>query len=90
MTVLGSQQICNDIVEVSLRDDQGWIRGFDEPGTNLRVHLDLGEPFWRTYTITDVSDDIVSIAVRTQGKGSRAVAELAAGQPSWLRGRTEP
>ncbi|WP_193086294.1 MOSC domain-containing protein [Brevibacterium aurantiacum] len=80
MTVLGSQQICNDIVEVSLRDDQGWIREFDEPGTNLRVHLDLGEPFWRTYTITDVSDDIVSIAVRTQGKGSRAVAELAAGQ----------
>lgn len=80
MTVLGSQQICNDIVEVSLRDDQGWIREFDEPGTNLRVHLELGEPFWRTYTITDVSDDIVSIAVRTQGKGSRAVAELAAGQ----------
>ncbi|MDN5833805.1 MAG: MOSC domain-containing protein, partial [Brevibacterium sp.] len=80
MTVLGSQQICNDIVEVSLRDDQGWIREFDEPGTNLRVHLDLGEPFWRTYTITDVTDDIVSIAVRTQGKGSRAVAELAAGQ----------
>lgn len=80
MTVLGSQQICNDIVEVSLRDDQGWIREFDEPGTNLRVHLELGEPFWRTYTITDVSDDVVSIAVRTQGKGSRAVAELAAGQ----------
>lgn len=80
MTVLGSQQICNDIVEVSLRDDQGWIREFDEPGTNLRVHLELSEPFWRTYTITDVSDDIVSIAVRTQGKGSRAVAELAAGQ----------
>ncbi|SMX83563.1 hypothetical protein BSP239C_01618 [Brevibacterium sp. 239c] len=80
MTVLGSQQICNDIVEVSLRDDQGWIREFDEPGTNLRVHLELGEPFWRTYTITDVSDDVVSIAVRTQGKGSRAVAELSAGQ----------
>ncbi|MCF2572315.1 MOSC domain-containing protein [Brevibacterium sp. UCMA 11754] len=80
MTVLGSQQICNDIVEVSLRDDQGWIREFDEPGTSLRVHLELVEPFWRTYTITDVSDDIVSIAVRTQGKGSRAVAELAAGQ----------
>ncbi|MDN5657781.1 2Fe-2S iron-sulfur cluster-binding protein [Brevibacterium sandarakinum] len=80
MTVLGSQQICNDIVEVSLRDDQGWIREFDEPGTNLRVHLDLGEPFWRTYTITDVTEDIVSIAVRTQGKGSRAVAELAPGQ----------
>ncbi|MDN6666874.1 MAG: MOSC domain-containing protein, partial [Brevibacterium sp.] len=81
MTVLGSQQICNDIVEVSLRDDQDWIREFDEPGTNLRVHLELGEPFWRTYTITDVSDDVVSIAVRTQGKGSRAVAELAPGQP---------
>ncbi|WP_231443675.1 MOSC domain-containing protein [Brevibacterium zhoupengii] len=80
MTVLGSQQICNDIVEVSLRDDQGWIREFDEPGTNLRVHLELGEPFWRTYTITDVSDDIVRVAVRTQGKGSRAVAELAPGQ----------
>ncbi|GAA1860511.1 2Fe-2S iron-sulfur cluster-binding protein [Brevibacterium marinum] len=79
MTVLGSRQICNDIVEVSLRDDQGWIREFDEPGTNLRVHLELGDPFWRTYTITDVSEDIVSIAVRTQGKGSRAVAELEAG-----------
>ena len=80
MTVLGSQQICNDIVEVSLRDDLGWIREFDEPGTNLRVHLELGEPFWRTYTITDVSDDIVRIAVRTQGKGSRAVAALGTGQ----------
>ena len=80
MTVVSRQQICNDIVEVSLRDDQGWICEFDEPGTNLRVHLELGEPFWRTYTITDVADDIVSIAVRTQGKGSRAVAELEPGQ----------
>ena len=80
MTVIGRRQICNDIVEVSLRDDLGWIRAFDEPGTNLRVHLELGEPFWRTYTITDVADDIVSIAVRTQGKGSRAVASLEAGQ----------
>ncbi|WP_152347195.1 MOSC domain-containing protein [Brevibacterium sp. CFH 10365] len=79
MTVVGRQQICNDIVEVSLRDDLGWIRAFDEPGTNLRVHLDLGAPFWRTYTITDVDDDIVRIAVRTQGKGSRAVASLEAG-----------
>lgn len=80
MTVVGRQQICNDIVEVSLRDDLGWIREFDEPGTNLRVHLDLGAPFWRTYTITDVDDDIVRIAVRTQGKGSRAVASLEEGQ----------
>jgi ferredoxin-NADP reductase len=80
MTVVGRQQICNDIVEVALRDDLGWIREFDEPGTNLRVHLDLGAPFWRTYTITDVDDDIVRIAVRTQGKGSRAVAALEAGQ----------
>lgn len=80
MTVTGRRQICNDIVEVSLRDDLGWIRAFDEPGTNLRVHLELGEPFWRTYTITDVTDDIVSIAVRTQGEGSRAVASLEAGQ----------
>ncbi|WP_166821031.1 MOSC domain-containing protein [Brevibacterium limosum] len=79
MTVVGRQQICNDIVEVSLRDDLGWIRAFDEPGTNLRVHLDLGAPFWRTYTITDVDDDIVRIAVRTQGKGSRAVASLETG-----------
>ncbi|WP_166974941.1 MOSC domain-containing protein [Brevibacterium atlanticum] len=80
MTVTGKRQICNDIVEVALRDDLGWIREFDEPGTNLRVHLDLGAPFWRTYTITDVDDDIVRIAVRTQGKGSRAVAALEAGQ----------
>ncbi|WGP05993.1 MOSC domain-containing protein [Bacillus subtilis] len=80
MTVVGRQQICNDIVEVALRDDLGWIREFDEPGTNLRVHLDLGAPFWRTYTITDVDDDIVRIAVRTQGKGSRAVASLDEGQ----------
>ncbi len=80
MTVVGRRQICNDIVEVALRDDLGWIREFDEPGTNLRVHLDLGAPFWRTYTITDVDDDIVRIAVRTQGRGSRAVAELEAGQ----------
>lgn len=80
MTVTGRRRICNDIVEVSLRDDLGWIGEFDEPGTNLRVHLELGEPFWRTYTITDVSDDIVSIAVRTQGKGSRAVAALEEGQ----------
>ena len=80
MTVVGRQRICNDIVEVALRDDLGWIREFDEPGTNLRVHLDLGAPFWRTYTITEVDDDIVRIAVRTQGRGSRAVAELAAGQ----------
>ena len=80
MTVIGRQRICNDIVEVALRDDLGWIREFDEPGTNLRVHLDLGAPFWRTYTITEVDDDIVRIAVRTQGKGSRAVAELEAGQ----------
>ncbi|MGC2942003.1 MULTISPECIES: MOSC domain-containing protein [unclassified Brevibacterium] len=79
MTVVGRRQICNDIVEVALRDDLGWIREFDEPGTNLRVHLDLGAPFWRTYTITDVDDDIVRIAVRTQGKGSRAVASLEAG-----------
>ncbi|AZU02079.1 MOSC domain-containing protein [Brevibacterium linens] len=80
MTVVGRRQICNDIVEVALRDDLGWIREFDEPGTNLRVHLDLGAPFWRTYTITDVDDDIVRIAVRTQGKGSRAVASLDEGQ----------
>ncbi|MGJ5724003.1 MOSC domain-containing protein [Brevibacterium sp. H602] len=80
MTVVGRQQICNDIVEVALRDDLGWIRELDEPGTNLRVHLDLGAPFWRTYTITDVDDDIVRIAVRTQGKGSRAVASLDEGQ----------
>ncbi|MEY8567744.1 MOSC domain-containing protein [Brevibacterium linens] len=80
MTVVGRRQICNDIVEVALRDDLGWIREFDEPGTNLRVHLDLGAPFWRTYTITDVDDDIVRIAVRTQGKGSRAVASLEEGQ----------
>lgn len=80
LTVVSRQQICNDIVEVSLRDDLGWIREFDEPGTNLRVHLDLGEPFWRTYTITGVEEDIVSIAVRTQGKGSRAVAGLEPGQ----------
>ena len=80
MTVVGRQRICNDIVEVALRDDLGWIREFDEPGTNLRVHLDLGAPFWRTYTITEVDDDIVRIAVRTQGRGSRAVAELEAGQ----------
>ncbi len=80
MTVTGKRQICNDIVEVALRDDLGWIREFDEPGTNLRVHLDLGAPFWRTYTITDVDEDIVRIAVRTQGKGSRAVAALEAGQ----------
>jgi uncharacterized protein YcbX len=45
MTVVGRQRICNDIVEVALRDDLGWIREFDEPGTNLRVHLDLGAPF---------------------------------------------
>ncbi|UZD62137.1 MOSC domain-containing protein [Brevibacterium sp. JSBI002] len=80
MTVVGRRQICNDIVEVALRDDLGWIREFDEPGTNLRVHLDLGAPFWRTYTITDVDDDIVRIAVRTQGKGSRAMASLEEGQ----------
>src|SRR5690625_5423881 len=80
MTVVGRQRFCNDIVEVALRDDLGWIREFDEPGTNLRVHLGLGAPFWRTYTITEVDDDIVRIAVRTQGRGSRAVAELAAGQ----------
>ncbi|WP_092009999.1 MOSC domain-containing protein [Brevibacterium siliguriense] len=80
MTVVGRRQICNDIVEVALRDDLGWIREFDEPGTNLRVHLDLGAPFWRTYTIIDVDDDIVRIAVRTQGKGSRAVASLEEGQ----------
>ncbi|WP_137824936.1 2Fe-2S iron-sulfur cluster-binding protein [Brevibacterium sp. 2SA] len=80
MTVLDSRQICHDTVEISLRDELGWIREFDEPGTNLRVHLELGAPFWRTYTITDVTDDIVSIAVRTQGKGSRAVAGLAAGE----------
>ncbi|WP_436327111.1 MOSC domain-containing protein [Brevibacterium sp. FAM 27836] len=80
MTVVGKQQICNDIVEVSLRDDLGWIREFDEPGMNLRVHLELGAPFWRTYTITDVVDDIVRIAVRTQGRGSRAVASLEDGE----------
>ncbi|WP_181271560.1 MOSC domain-containing protein [Brevibacterium sediminis] len=80
MTVVGRRQICNDIVEVALRDDLGWIREFDEPGTNLRVHLDLGAPFWRTYTITDVDGDIVRIAVRTQGKGSSAVASLDEGQ----------
>ncbi|WP_426936937.1 MOSC domain-containing protein [Brevibacterium sp. LE-L] len=80
MTVVGKQQICNDIVEVSLRDDLGWIREFDEPGMNLRVHLELGAPFWRTYTITDVVDDIVRIAVRTQGRGSRAVAALEDGE----------
>ncbi|GAA1622858.1 hypothetical protein GCM10009700_08780 [Brevibacterium sanguinis] len=80
MTVLDSRQICHDTVEISLRDELGWIREFDEPGTNLRVHLELGAPFWRTYTITDVTDDIVSIAVRTQGKGSRAVASLPAGE----------
>lgn len=80
MTVVGRQQICNDIVEVSLRDDLGWIREFDEPGMNLRVHLDLGAPFWRTYTITEVLGDIVRIAVRTQGKGSRAVAALEEGE----------
>ncbi|MGC7532674.1 hypothetical protein ACPWML_27010, partial [Pandoraea pneumonica] len=74
LTVVSSRQICNDTVEISLRDELGWIRDFDEPGTNLRVHLELGAPFWRTYTITDVTDDVVSIAVRTQGKGSRAVA----------------
>ena len=80
LTVLSSRQICNDTVEISLRDELGWIRDFDEPGTNLRVHLELGAPFWRTYTITDVTDDVVSIAVRTQGKGSRAVASLPPGE----------
>ncbi|UVI35924.1 MOSC domain-containing protein [Brevibacterium spongiae] len=80
MTVVGRQQICNDIVEVALRDDLGWIREFDEPGMNLRVHLELGAPFWRTYTITDVDEDIVRIAVRTQGKGSLAVAALEEGE----------
>ena len=80
MSVVSSRQICNDTVEISLRDELGWIREFDEPGTNLRVHLDLGAPFWRTYTITDVTDDVVSIAVRTQGKGSHAVASLPAGE----------
>ncbi|MCT2358882.1 MOSC domain-containing protein [Brevibacterium casei] len=80
LTVVSSRQICNDTVEISLRDELGWIRDFDEPGTNLRVHLELGAPFWRTYTITDVTDDVVSIAVRTQGKGSRAVASLPPGE----------
>lgn len=80
MSVVSSRQICNDTVEISLRDELGWIREFDEPGTNLRVHLGLGAPFWRTYTITDVTDDVVSIAVRTQGKGSHAVASLPAGE----------
>ena len=80
LTVVSSRQICNDTVEISLRDELDWIRDFDEPGTNLRVHLELGAPFWRTYTITDVTDDVVSIAVRTQGKGSRAVASLPPGE----------
>lgn len=80
LTVVSSRQICNDTVEISLRDELGWIRDFDEPGTNLRVHLELGAPFWRTYTITDVTDDVVSITVRTQGKGSRAVASLPPGE----------
>src|SRR5699024_8390643 len=79
LTVVARQRICNDIVAVTLRDDLGWIREFDEPATNPRVHPDLVAPFWRTDTSSEVHDDIARIAVRAAGRGSRAVAELEAG-----------
>ncbi len=79
MTVVGSAGFGDEIVEISLRDEQGWIGEFDEPGTNLRVHLDGDGLFWRTYTITDVTDDTVRIALRVQGRGSQLLSGLEVG-----------
>lgn len=79
MTVVRSARCGEEIAEISLRDEQGWIGEFDEPGTNLRVHLDRDGLFWRTYTIIAVTGDVVSIAVRTQGRGSQVMSGLEIG-----------
>ncbi|WP_113903037.1 MULTISPECIES: 2Fe-2S iron-sulfur cluster-binding protein [Brevibacterium] len=80
MSVVERTTVGDGIVEIVLRDELGWIGGHDEPGTNLRVHLDRDGPFWRTYTITEVAGDVVRIAVRVLGRGSRTVTGLEVGE----------
>ncbi|WP_418908055.1 MOSC domain-containing protein [Glutamicibacter endophyticus] len=64
-------------IELTLRDELGWIRAFDEPGTHLRLHL--ADPQWRNYTITSVNDDLITLAIRVQGEVSGQLAKLRAG-----------
>lgn len=77
LEVVERRQLDGDAVEISLRDPHGWIAAHDEAGTHLRVHLP--DPLWRNYTITAVRQDVISIAVRTAGTVSQAMARLQPG-----------
>ncbi|WP_431710828.1 MOSC domain-containing protein [Glutamicibacter uratoxydans] len=77
LEVVHSRVVDSDVALLTLSDPHGWVESYDEPGTHLRIHL--GADIWRNYTITAVSGDRLSIAVRQLGEASQLMGQLAAG-----------
>ncbi len=83
-TIQKTKKVSVDIVEVTLRDAHGWLSEHDEPGSHLRIHFP--DPVWRNYTITAVHGQDVTIAVRIQGRVSKKVSQLQAGDELLISG----